>query len=223
MTERPLPGWGRLWLGAVVAILLSACANLPTTRVPDLNALDASGRFVAKVSFSAPIGSEARKDSATGRFVLQRRPGLLQLELASPFGQAMARFTQTDSQSRAWIASPSAREIDGESLESLSTELLGWPVPVQKLATWISLLPSENAPEQLRALGLEVKLTNATQRQSGAGAVSTISDGLWTLVVNDWLASAGAEQPRRPRLISLTNALGSKAEVELRLIIESWD
>jgi outer membrane biogenesis lipoprotein LolB len=142
------------------------------------------------------------------------------LELSTPFGQTQARFTQSGSRSTAWVASPAPREVTGSSLEALSEQLLGWPVPVTRLAQWLLELPTLGSAERLRASGLVVTPTTAAEQRAGAGESRQISDGHWTLEVQDWF---GLDQARQPRLLHLRNRANDTPAVELRLIVETWD
>ncbi len=192
-----------------VALLLSACAALPPER-PATETLEVSGRFVAK----------AGKESSPGRFFLRNDAQGLLLELSTPFGQTQARFTQQAGRSSAWVATPTPREVQGSSLEALSEQLLGWPVPVAKLTQWLLALPKIGSDARMRASGLATTATTLAEQRAGAGELRLISDGHWTLEVQDWF---GLEQARQPRLLQLRNRSTDSPVVELRLIVETWD
>jgi outer membrane lipoprotein LolB len=181
----------RSWLTTLCigsATLAAGCTTLAPTLLSS-NSLELSGRFVAKTP----------SESFPGRFYLRKQGNALVLELSSPFGQSMARFSQTAERSTAWVAQPSPRELQGGSLEMLSEQLLGWPVPVATLAQWL------------------VDLQNQTTKPH---ASAPRSDGHWTLTVQDWFES---EWPARPRLMHLTNPPTASPHIDLRLIVENWD
>lgn len=77
-----------------------------------------------------------RPDRATGRFLLQREEGRTRLEVSSPFGQTIARAMV--SPGRSTLETADGRWHEAESAETLTESVLGWKVPVARLADWLS-------------------------------------------------------------------------------------
>lgn len=92
-----------------------------------------SGRFSA--DWIEPT-TPPRPDRATGRFVLEREAGRTRLEVASPFGQTIARAVV--SPERSTLETADGRLHQAESAEALTESILGWKVPVARLPEWLS-------------------------------------------------------------------------------------
>jgi outer membrane biogenesis lipoprotein LolB len=211
----------RVWLSFCLLVLFAGCA---ATKAPDAS-LGVSGRFSAKVT---PSG-----DGGSGRFALNHSNAQSILELSTPFGQALARFEnraaigQSKEQSTVWLAANQGqgpKTIAGESMEQLSQELLGWPVPVHRLSQWLLGLYTSDPGSSLGTLGLITRLSTDAQRSSqGGGPVQTTGDGQWQLEVQEWFERDNNAAPWRPRLLTLSNINSNNpTSVLLRLVVEEW-
>ena len=119
-------------------------------------------------------------------------------ELASPFGQTLARLTGDDSGVE--LATADGRIERAAGWAALTERGLGWPLPVSGLAFWVQGAPREGAPF---ALDLDENREPSLLRQDG-----------WTIAYQAFASTPdGARRPARMTL--------SYADVELRLVIDS--
>jgi outer membrane lipoprotein LolB len=159
---------GRIWLAALLALALAACAtpSAPPERVY-------SGRFSA----TATDGGR-QNNSVSGRFTVEVRGNRQLIELATPVGTTVARIEIEPG--RAQATGPQMQTVTGPNADELVERLLGWRLPVTGMADWL-----EGRPEPSRA---------ARTRMSGE-RISEIEQDGWTIRIDEY--SAATNKPRR--------------------------
>lgn len=115
----------------------STPASAPAAPAPAEVVREWSGRFSASLVSSVP---GANQDTAAGRFVLVSNPSAggrtLDLELASPFGQTIARGRRgVDGTSAMTLAD--GRTLRAPTLDALIEQAVGWPLPIERLPDWL--------------------------------------------------------------------------------------
>jgi len=151
-----------------------------------------SGRFAVTWSEPADPGREER---ASGRFLLRADGERTELDVFSPFGQTLAHAV-AGPEGATLETSDGARHA-AHSPEALTEQVLGWRVPVARLADWL-------------------------RGGAGAGASRTgFVDAGWTVSVDD------ADAAQRPRRLTLRwpsepSPPGSR-RVTIRLVVDSTD
>jgi outer membrane lipoprotein LolB len=122
-----------------------------------------------------------------------------ELEFASPLGQAVAMLSGDAQGVR--LEAADGRVLTAASWVALTEKGLGWPLPVDGLASWIQGAPRAGVPFSAEA-GEENRA--ALLRQDG-----------WTIVYIAYAPDENAVQ--RPSRMTL-----SYPEVELRLAVDEW-
>ncbi len=133
---------GRVLAALALGAAIAGCATpQPAPPLPQPAAPDAvrewAGRF-SVVSQQAVPG--ANQDTGAGRFLLVSRPGpagrALELEVVSPFGQTIAEGRRAPDGASTLTLSD-GRRLEAPSLDALIERALGWPLPVERLPSWL--------------------------------------------------------------------------------------
>ena len=169
--------------------LLTGCAT-PILAPPDRAY---SGRFAVTTA----LGEQ--RENVSGRFHLEIRGSQQTVELASPLGTTVARVEIEPGGARATGAQ--MQEVRGADADTLTQQLLGWPLPVSGLVDWI-----EGRPVPTRVARVE---------REGGRVVLVEQDG-WTIRLPEY-----SEATARPRRLVLERpAAANTPSVVLRLIVD---
>ena len=169
--------------------LLTGCAT-PILAPPDRAY---SGRFAVTTA----LGEQ--RENVSGRFNLEIRGPQQIVELASPLGTTVARVEIEPGGARATGAQ--MQEVRGADADTLTQQLLGWPLPVSGLVDWI-----EGRPVPTRVAHVE---------REGGRVVLLEQDG-WTIRLPEY-----SEATARPRRLVLERpAAANTPSVVLRLIVD---
>ena len=114
----------RAWV-AMLVIALGACATTP----PSAPERSYAGRF------SAMAVSGERRDSVSGRFLIEIRGQQQLIELATPVGTTLARIEIEPG--RATVTDGKLLGVSGPNADELVEQALGWRLPVAGLSHWL--------------------------------------------------------------------------------------
>ncbi len=173
---------------AVLALWLVACATPtpPPERVY-------SGRFAATAT------NGERRDSVSGRFMVEVRGARQTIDLTTPVGTTVARIEIEPG--RATATGPQLQTASGTDADVLVEDLIGWRLPVSGLADWIEGRPSPSRPSSAQREGNRVS--------------EIVQDG-WTIRYAEY-----SEVTQRPRRLLLERAPdGGGPAVSVRLIVD---
>lgn len=177
----------------MLAAALTACTTLPPARLAERVH---QGRFAVTAVWAD------RQENVSGRFTLSVRADGLTLDLASPFGNTLARI-DTDAQGARMLApaaNGSIHAVDGANADALAEQVLGWSLPVSGIGDWII-----GRPAAQRAF-----------RWFDDNEPRIEQDG-WTIRVLERFEGSGA--PRRLNFDRPASPTGSPA-VTLRLVLD---
>ena len=115
---------------AVLLLLVAGCTSLAPAPVPPpprdaLTAFSLEGRF--------SLYNDAK--SYSGRLDWTYRPTASELLLSSPFGQGLAEIVSDADGAR--LTGSDGRTHTAADAETLTQEVLGYPLPLTRLADWI--------------------------------------------------------------------------------------
>ena len=191
-------------IGAFCAVLLlTACATTAPTSMSQApvaayrDVIDLAGRL------SVNYERDGKQETLSGKFNWSQKGERIDVALASPLGQTLARIsvtpdaatlTQTDQAPRV------AKDID-----SLTAETLGWSLPVSGLRDWL----------QGYATGPGGKRFTA----SPASNTVTTADG-WQLTFVSW-QDGNAAQPAPKRIDAVRAATATSEPLALRIVIDA--
>ena len=115
----------------VSAFFLSGCAGLrpvPEAPIPSRETLDAfslEGRFSLR----------HEDKNYSGRLSWRHAGASNELLLASPFGQGIAQITTSASEAR--LTMSDGQEYSADNAETLTRQVLGYPLPLAQLTDWV--------------------------------------------------------------------------------------
>jgi outer membrane lipoprotein LolB len=115
---------------AASALFLSACTTFPP-RTPETVVAGADRPFMIDGRLSAKRGA----DGASANFAWNHEAGRDRIDLASPFGQLLARVD--GSRERVVVERPGGATETYPDWSAMTVALLGAPVPIDDLAYWI--------------------------------------------------------------------------------------
>jgi outer membrane lipoprotein LolB len=183
-------------VAAAGAVLLCSCAPALVERPAPASALAAqAATFELTGRLSARRGNDAL--SANFRWTHERQRD--ELDLSSPLGQTIARLSSDASGVR--LQTPDGRVETAGDWAALTTRALGWPLPVEGLASWIQGVPRDGVPA-------------AVERASDGMPAALRQEG-WSVVYQAF--ERGSDGLSRPKRLTL-----DFAEVELRIAVDSW-
>lgn len=153
----------------LAALVLSACASLP--RPVDRPGGDT---FTGRMAVRTDTGADAGARSTTAAFELSGSPDAGSLDLASPLGTVLGRAQW--SPGRVELITPQGR-AEYPSLDALTREVLGEPVPVEALFDWLKGRAWRGAPSVPRpapAVGFEQLGWTVDLSEFEAGALTAV-------------------------------------------------
>ncbi|RJG14842.1 outer membrane lipoprotein LolB [Massilia cavernae] len=186
---------------ALTAMLITGCAT--TTPAAVSQAPVAAYRDVIDLNGSLLVNyqKDGKPETLSGKFSWSQKGDLIDVSLASPFGQTLAQIsvtpdsatlTQTDKVPRV------AKDID-----SLTAQTLGWSLPVSGLRDWLQGYATTPGGKRFTA--------------SPATNTVTTADG-WRLTFVSWQDEAAA-QPVPKRIDAERNATATTDELAIRIVI----
>jgi outer membrane lipoprotein LolB len=122
----------RALLAAFASLILSACASLPPpVAAPPLTVREVLQDFSLEARFSL----RHEEKNYNGRLSWRHAGSRDNLLLASPFGQGMAEITSDASGVR--LLTSDGKSYEAADAERLTQQVLGFPLPLGKLADWV--------------------------------------------------------------------------------------
>jgi outer membrane lipoprotein LolB len=183
---------------AAFAAALSGCA---TTSAPLSQAPVAAYRDTIHLAgrLSVNYQKDGKPESITGKFNWQQAPGRVDVSLASPLGQTIAAISVTPESATLTQAERPPRVA--KDLETLTTESLGWSLPVSGLRDWLQGYATDAGGKRFTA--------------SPANSNIVTQDG-WRLRFVSWQDDSAATP--QPKVIYADRNDGS--ELQIRIVIE---
>jgi outer membrane lipoprotein LolB len=180
---------------AAAAFLLCACTTVPP-RTGETAVASPDGPFVIDGRLSARRGS----DGASANFAWNHEPGRDRFDLASPFGQVLARID--GSRDRVVVERPGGATETYPDWSTMTVALLGAPVPVDDLAFWIRGAAREGGA--------------ASVERDVVGRVLVLRQQAWEIVYS-YPDDAPEAMPSRVVL-----KRPDAEPVEVRVVVDNW-
>jgi outer membrane lipoprotein LolB len=181
---------GGLWLAGLLSV--AGCASVPPPTVQPAPPLAASVNVLPSV-FAAEgrLAVNAAGKGHYGGFVWQHENQTDVLDIVSPLGSVVARLTR--SPSSVVLENGHGRQ-EAADADTLTTRLLGYPLPLDPLAWWLSGLPAPDASWVARPEGGE---------QLG-----------WQISFADWRDTPLGVRPHKISLV--------RADLTVRFVVQGW-
>jgi len=173
---------------AALALLLAACAATPLApRSPQ--PFDLLGR--ALVTY--------RDGSVTANLRWEHAPASDQIWLMTPTGQTLAYIV--DAKGGATLTRADQKQFRAGSVESLTQQALGWPLPLALMQYWVKGEPAPSSKPEALQRGADGRIASLTQ--------------------NDWRVAityyGEGENSGRVRRLDLSDGAN-----EIRLVVDTW-
>lgn len=183
-------------------LLAGGCSTLapaPTSQLARSyhEAITLTGRL------SVQYQQNGRPQAMQGKFSWMQNSETTHIALLSPLGQTMAKIIITPVQASLQQAGEAPREA--ADIDMLSTQMLGWPLPVAGLRNWLQGF-------DLDELGM--------RRAAMPGALSGFDSDGWQVRYVSWQGQADA--PAYPRRIDLERVTPEAGPISMRIVIDSW-
>jgi outer membrane biogenesis lipoprotein LolB len=191
---------------ALCVLILTSCASVPSLPPPVFGdpivlSQQFKGRFSANIETLNAAHESVSRENVPGRFDYSATAQRSLLELYSPFGQLMARFT-SPSKGDVTLETADRGVYTAKTADELADTALGWRVPITRLPQWLRGNAGPNGQTDID------------------GRLLTDVDANWRVTVEEWSAQ---RQPLRMTLRWPENRLGLAAHkaVQLKLIVEA--
>lgn len=184
---------GALLVGA--AALLGACAGVPS-------GAPASSPFAERVD--APFAAEGRlsarrtSDAIAVQFRWEHQPPRDELVITSPLGQTIAELSGDSAARSVEVRTADGRRDTAADWATLTGRVLGFPLPVAALASWIRAAPRPG--------------TDSTVEMDPDGRPQLLRQDGWEIVYD--YADDTSRLPRRLRI--------GYPDLEIRVVIDQW-
>jgi outer membrane lipoprotein LolB len=197
-------------IAVAMPMLLAACATPPrpvtdggqasaiATR-PFHQAIDMAGRLSARYQASN------REEALHGSFTWSQTPESTTVRLLSPLGQTMAVINVSPEGATLQQGGQPVRSAS--SVDELTAETLGWPLPVAGLREWLQGFALDSTGKRFIASPLATQVTS--------------NDG-WRIHYAAWMDENPVSAQNRPRRIDLARSTEQAGDVSLRIVIDTW-
>ncbi|HEY0846117.1 MAG TPA: lipoprotein insertase outer membrane protein LolB [Noviherbaspirillum sp.] len=196
---------------ALLPLLLTACAALPSGTAPgtptpaDVAARSIHESIELSGRLSVRYQSNGRDEALHGSFTWKQTPVLTTVTLLSPLGQTIAVIEVGPH--GATLAQAGQAIRTAASVDELTANTLGWPLPVSGLKDWLQ--------------GFAATADGVPFRATPENAEVTTQDG-WHIRFANWLANDATSGALRPRRIDLTRNTEQAGDVSIRIVIDTW-
>lgn len=195
-------------VAAGLTLILSACTTLPDIP-PDAGTAERS--YASQVALEGRLSvryfNGDNEEGIHGNFNWVQQSGKTTVSLLSPVGQTVA-VIKMDARS-ASLQRPGEAVRHASDATTLVASVLGWPLPVNGLNQW------------LQGFGTDNKGKRFTAKPSQDTQSFTTSDG-WRLQYVSWQNAGNDTTTFVPRRIDLFRKTAQAGNVEIRIVIDSW-
>ncbi|NML63005.1 outer membrane lipoprotein LolB [Massilia sp. RP-1-19] len=193
----------KIFAATVTGLLLAACATTaPTSMSPAPVAayrdiIDLAGRL------SVNYQKDGKPETLSGKFNWSQKGERIDVALASPLGQTLAKISVTADAATLTQADQAPRVA--KDIDSLTAQALGWSLPVSGLRDWLQGYATAPGGKRFTA--------------SPASNTVTTADG-WRLTFVSWQDETAA-QPAPKRIDAERAATATSEPMALRIVIDA--
>jgi len=146
-----------------------------------------------------------REEALHGSFTWSQTPAQTVVTLLSPLGQTVAVIDVNAEGATLRQAGQQAKSA--ASVDALTAETLGWPLPVAGLREWLQGFVVDTSGKRIVATPPETR----THSRDG-----------WRIHYATWLEANPSSPQNRPRRIDLARNTAEAGDVSLRIVIDTW-
>ena len=191
-----------LLLLLLIVLLAGGCSTTaPATR----NALPRTYHEAISMAgrLSVQYQQNGKPQSMQGKFSWTQSGEMTSIALLSPLGQTMAKIEIAPGHASLQQAGEPLRQA--ADISELSTQTLGWPMPVAGLRNWLQGFTLEE---------------DGNKRPAMPDTLPSFSSDGWQVRYVSWQGEADA--PAYPKRIDLERATPDAGNIGLRIVIDSW-
>jgi outer membrane lipoprotein LolB len=189
-------------LGFACLLLTGGCSTITPSFEGQL-----APRYHASISMAGRLSVQyqqyGKPQSLQGKFSWTQSGDTTSIALLSPLGQTMAQIEIAPGQASLQQAGEPLRVA--ADIGELTTQTLGWPMPVAGLRNWLQGFAAEDHGN-----------TSVTMPV----APSSFSSDGWQVRFVSWQGAAGA--PAYPKRIDMERTTPEAGNIGLRIVIDSW-
>lgn len=194
-------------IAIALPLLLAGCATV-TPPMPGTAAQAPQRDFHETIDIGGRLSvryqANSREEALHGSFTWSQTPAQTLVTLLSPLGQTVAVIDVNAEGATLKQAGQPAKSA--ASVDALTAETLGWPLPVAGLREWLQGFAVDAAGKRLVANPPETRIDSR--------------DG-WRIHYASWLEENPSQQ-NRPKRIDLARHTEQAGDVSLRIVIDSW-
>lgn len=187
---------------AFAAFLITGCATTGTPSssrsmvAPYQETISLEGQLLVNYD------REGKRETLSGKFAWNQKPGLIDVALMSPLGQTIATIAVTPQS--ATLTQSNGQSRSAADIDTLTAQTLGWSLPVNGLRDWMQGHATVAGGQGFAA--------------SPANNTVTTADG-WRLVFVSWQDESAA-RPVPKRIDATRAASGTTGELALRIVVQ---
>ena len=202
---RVRPPWA---IAIALPLLLAGCATLPPPATETAGQA-AQRRFHETIDIGGRLSvryqANGREESLHGSFTWSQTPAQTIVNLLSPLCQTVAAI-EVNAEG-AILRQAGLQAKSAASVDALTAETLGWPLPVAGLREWLQGFAVDSSGERVVATPPETRIHSR--------------DG-WRIHYASWLEDNSSSPQNRPRRIDLARNTEQAGDVSLRIVIDTW-
>ena len=196
-------------IAIALPLLLAGCATMPPP-APETTAGQATQRrFHETIDIGGRLSVRyqvnSREEAVHGSFTWSQTPAQTVVTLLSPLGQTVAVIDVNAE--GATLRQAGQQPKSAASVDALTAETLGWPLPVAGLREWLQGFAADSSGKRIVASPPETRIQSR--------------DG-WRIHYASWLEDNPSSPQNRPRRIDLARNTEQAGDVTLRIVIDTW-
>ncbi|RZI43517.1 outer membrane lipoprotein LolB [Herbaspirillum sp. HC18] len=193
-----------------LTFVLAGCAGmLPPQSAPQPQAVSAARPFHDRIELGGRLSvryqGDRKEEAVHGSFVWSQTPEQTTVTLLSPLGQTMAVIDVSPQGATLTQAGQPARTA--ANVDVLTTETLGWPLPVSGLKEWLQ--------------GFALDRNGRRFVATPASTEVTTQDG-WRIQYANWLDENSVPPENRAKRVDLARSTAQAGDISIRIVIDSW-
>lgn len=190
-------------------LLMAGCATTMPPSAPSATEQTVARRFHDTIDIGGRLSvryqANSREEALHGSFTWSQSPAQTVVTLLSPLGQTVAVIDVNAEGATLRQAGQQAKSA--ASVDALTAETLGWPLPVAGLREWLQGFAVDITGKRLVASPPETRINSR--------------DG-WRIHYASWLEDNPSSQQNRPKRIDLARNTEQAGDVSLRIVIDTW-
>lgn len=202
----------RLAVAAMLPLAFTACASLAPEagKATSRSQIDAAQRLFHETidltgRLSVRYQSNQKEEALHGSFTWAQTPARTTVTLLSPLGQTIAIIDATPQ--RATLTQGGHPPRIAATVDALTADALGWPLPVAGLRSWLQGFATDHA-------GIDFVATPTAEDV-------TTPEG-WRIRYANWQSDTNSLLPIRPKRIDLSRLTAQAGNVSIRIVIDTW-